>query len=506
MTDEFDMRLRKRLNRLAAAVPVEPANPSLDVHTQRPEVRGRVQFGAFATLVLLLIVVAGSGLFGGGRSNGDAPVGSMTDGVFRLTIRAPKDHFRADEAITVEALVEFVGGDKSIDVWSTPDVVGFGVEQVGGPHRIAPVSRLSCGRFSFPSGQAERYPFVKSGGFYPEMPDADFVKAYLNISGNVPDPVLRLPAGTWSIFAVTDLAESDCGGTVRHTLHAAITVEVDEGDVAIESPWASLDTAAPSSTPSQEPYRTFPGVCPAISPSLNQCAGFAAWAVGKSGVTPGHVQRIEMTEAQCPGDSACPTGAVGYVVGVHIVTDAGTSSDQLVNCTRVPESLGGINFLCAEVVTIPGGRPVGYPSMRSPISGGYHDVPCAGPAPENPCATALPPIEPSALSESRPLTIRSVEIPIDHVGAYSIDLGEATLPNGILTAASAEVTSSPTDPLASYDGYALNITSLDGGPPFENYYLHGWRPGVEHVRVTLSFTVLSFQPGAAVVVANVDVH
>lgn len=155
---------------------------------------------------------------------------------------------------------------------------------------------------------------------------------------------------------------------------------------------------------------------------------------------------------------------------------------------------------------MPGGRPVGYPSVTSPISGGYYDVPCAGPAPENPCATALPTIEPSALSASRPLTISSVEIPINHVGAYSIDLGEATLPNGVLTAASAEVTSSPTDPLVSYDGYTLKITSLDGGPPFENYYVHGWRPGVEHVRVTLSFTVLLFQPGAAVVVANVDIH
>lgn len=506
MTDEFDMRLRDRLDRLAGAVPVELASPSLDLRRRKPEVRGRVQFGALATVALLLIVVGGSSLLGGGRSSGDAPVGSMTDGVFRLTIRAPKDHFRADEAITVEALVEFVGGDKSIDVWSTPDVVGFGVEQVGGPHRIAPVSRLSCGRFSFPSGQAERYPFVKSGAFSPDDPDSDWMGSYLNVSGNSPDPELYLQAGTWSIFAVTDLAESDCGGTVRHTLHAAITVEVDEGDVAIESPRASLDTAGPSSTPSQEPDRTFPGVCPAIVPSLNKCAGFASWAVGQSGVTPGQVQRIEMTKAQCPGASACPTGAVGYVVGVRIVTDAGTSSGQLVNCTRMPGSLGGINFLCDEIVTMPGGRLVGYPFVTSPISGGYQDVPCAGPAPENPCATALPTIEPSALSESRPLTIRSVEIPIDHVGAYSIDIGQAGLPNGILTAASAEVTSSPSDPLVSYDGYALNITSLDGGPPFENHYLHGWRPGVEHVRVTLSFTVLSFQPGAAVAVANVDVH
>ena len=506
MTDDFDRRLLDRLDRLAAAVPVVPASPSLDLRTQRPEVRGRVQFGALATMVLLLIVVAGSGLFGGGHSGGGEAVGSMTDGAFTLTIRSPRDHYRPGEAIDVTATLEYVR-DGSIVVSSTPDVVAFGVEQIGGPHRVDPVIRQSCGQFSFERGQPEPYPFGKSGGFYLEMPDADFIRAYLNIAGNVPDPVLRLPAGTWSIFAVTDLAEGDCGGTVRHRLKAAITVVVEGADASTLEP-STLVASAPSSTPSQEPDRTFPGVCPAIVPSLNQCAGFAAWAVGQSGVTPGHVQRIEMTKAQCPGASACPTGAVGYVVGVRIVTDAGTSSGQLVNCTRMPGwlSAGGINFLCDEIVTMPGGLPVGYPSMRSPISGGYQDVPCAGPAPENPCATALPTIEPSAFSASRPLSINSIRIPIDHVGAYSIDLGEATLPNGILTSASAEVTSSPTDPLVSYDGYALNITSLDGGPPFENYYLHGWRLGVEHVRATLSFTVLSFQPGAAVVVANVDVH
>ena len=503
MTDEFDPRLRDRLDRLAAAVPVVPASSSLDVRTQQPEVRGRVQFGALATVMLLLIVVAGSGLFGGGRLGGGEAVGSMTDGVFTLTIRSPQDHYRPGESIDVAATLEYVR-DGSIVASSSPDVVGFGVEQIGGPHRVDPGTRLSCRQSSFERGQPELYPFGKSGGFYPEMPDADFIRAYLNISGTVVDPALRLPAGTWSIFAVTGLAEGECGGTVRHNLRASITVVVEGADASTAEP-STLVASAPISTPSQEPDRTFPGVCPAITPSLNQCAGFAAWAVGQSGVTSGQVQRIEMTEATCPGVAACPTGAAGFVVGVHMVTDGGTSSDQLVDCTRIPGSLGGINFLCDEIVTMPGGRPLGYPSMRSPISGGYRDVPCTGEGPVG-CATALPTIEPSALSASRPLLINSIEIPIDHVGAYSIDLGEATLPNGILTAAAAEVTSSPTDPLVSYDGYALNITSLDGGPPFENYYAHGWRSGVEHVRVTLKFTVLLFQPGAAVAVANVDVH
>ena len=505
MTDDFDPHLRDRLDRLAAAVPLAPAGPTVNVRTQRPGVRSRGHFGALATVTLLLIVVAGSGLLGGGRGvGGREAVGSTTDGAFTLTIRSPTDHYLARDAIDVAASLEYVR-DGSIVVATAADVVGFGVEQIGGPHRVDPVTRQSCRQSSFQGGKPEPYPYVKSGGFSPEMPDAEFIKAYLNVSGNKPDPTLRLPAGTWSIFAVTDLAEGDCGGTVRHQLKAAITVVVDDADVAVASPPASLDTAAPSSPPPQRPDRTFPGVCPAIVVSINQCAGFAAWAVGRSGLAPGQVQRIEMTLGPCPGATSCPAGGVGYVVDVHLVADTGASSDQLVNCTRMPGSLGGINYLC-DVLTNGDGEALQYPNLLTPISGGYHDVPCAGTAPENPCATPLPTIEPSALSVSTPLTISSVEVPIDHVGAYSIDLGEAALPNGILTAASAAVTSSPTDPLVSYDGYALVITSLDGGPPFENYYAHGWRPGVEHVKVILNFTVLSFQPGATVTVANVDVH
>ena len=130
------------------------------------------------------------------------------------------------------------------------------------------------------------------------------------------------------------------------------------------------------------------------------------------------------------------------------------------------------------------GRGVAVPDVRSPIAGGYRDVPCSGEGPA-PVRTPSPTIEPSAAAAAKPLTVRSLDIPIDHAGAYSFDLGDATLPNGILTAASAEVTSSPVNPLVSCDGYALKVTSFDGGPPFENYYAHGWRPGVEHVKVTV---------------------
>jgi hypothetical protein len=50
------------------------------------------------------------------------------------------------------------------------------------------------------------------------------------------------------------------------------------------------------------------------------------------------------------------------------------------------------------------------------------------------------------------------------------------------------------------------VTSLVGGPPFDNYYIRGWHEGTEEVEVTLTFTVNWFEPGAVVHIADVDVR
>lgn len=273
----------------------------------------------------------------------------------------------------------------------------------------------------------------------------------------------------------------------------------DSGAVPSKTP-----TSSPTAVPTENRAPAFPDSCGNLGLTINMCAGFAAWAIGQAGIQPGHVQQIEVTKVECPGGSACSTGAIGYLVDVYIVTDLGGSSHEVHDCSRRPGTLGGIDFLCSTIMT-GDGRLIQYPGLGSPISGGYRDTPCSGEGPVG-CATPLPTIDSSALADSVSLTIASMQIPIDHAGTYSVVLGQASLPNGVLSAASAKVTSSPTNPLVAYEGYRLTITSLDGGPPFDNYYAHGWRPGTERVEVTLTFTVLMFEPGAQVVVEGIEVH
>lgn len=140
--------------------------------------------------------------------------------------------------------------------------------------------------------------------------------------------------------------------------------------------------------------------------------------------------------------------------------------------------------------------------------GGYHDVPCPDDAPPHSCGTPLPALEAAAVAAARPLSVVRFAIPIDHVGAYEVPLGEASLPNGVASVASFTfVDGWPVD-VSLHDGVAqIGLRSLEpDGKPFQNYYDHGWRPGVERVEAVLSFQVLWFAKGAVLAIRDVVVR
>ena len=238
MIDQFDPILRARLERLARAVPVRSEIAVNPVVTVRSRLRISAGLGALSTAALILVLVLAMASLGGGSDRGEA-VASTSDGMFRLTIRAPVDHYAVQQPIEVVATLEYIGEDPSIEVWSHPGVPGFGVEEVDGTRRVDPGYRLSCVAYPFLRGQPIAYPFAKSGGWESDGPDAQFMIDYFNETGGRPDPVLRLPAGRWRIFAVADFSEDECGGSA-HELEAVITVVVDA-----QQPTAATSTASP---------------------------------------------------------------------------------------------------------------------------------------------------------------------------------------------------------------------------------------------------------------------
>ena len=252
MTDDLDAVLRARLERLAHAVPVHPERSLEPVVSGHARYRHGNPIGTLVAAVLILVVVLVAAYAAVGRGQ-PAVVDTVSDGMFRLSIQATKGTYDAEEPIDVVATLEYVGQDPATEVRSHPGMPGFGVEQVDGTNRVDPAYRGSCVSYSFVRGQPVAYPFAKSGRLHDEMPDASFIAEYLNVTDGRADPVLRLPPGTWRIFAVADFAEGDCGG-VMHTLEAGITVVV--GISASSTALPSASVIALSSTPSPIPPAT----------------------------------------------------------------------------------------------------------------------------------------------------------------------------------------------------------------------------------------------------------
>jgi hypothetical protein len=148
--------------------------------------------------------------------------------------------------------------------------------------------------------------------------------------------------------------------------------------------------------------------------------------------------------------------------------------------------------------------------MRTPIEG-YHDIACGGEdAAGNPtdCATPLPAIDVDARKAARPLTVSALDIPIAHDGPYDVRIGTAGIANGVLTTATFTLAQPTRDHLIlDEDGVSMQIRPADPTrPPFENYYQHGWYPGVESADVFLEFDVVSHDQGAVLQVRDLVVQ
>ena len=533
MSDPIDDDLRARLERLALAVPVRSTPRLQRVEAPRPRSRGLATISGLGVLVVGVVVfmVAVARLAGGmpgtriaSPSSSQsaiptaAPVvpvaGSANDGTFRLDIRADANSYAPNDPIAVSATLTYLGPAATFTVGSSSDIVNFGVEEIGGNRRVDPAWRLDCTPVTYKQDQGVDYPFVKSGGYDPNNPKDAFVGQYLNIVNNELDPVLRLPTGVWRIFATTDLMDGTCPGA-EHRLTASVTVAVG-GAIAPPAASATPMPSAPSHVPQpsgpafSSPVASptlpppdvalpYPDGCAAYSLSPRRCAYIVDWAKQQAGYAPDESLSVSLLgDPDCHATNPDACGAIRttwFVVRVRLAAQGGSSVDESAFC-GFPGSRNEYSLLCWEHPQI---------KITSPTMNGYRDVPCSS---ENgPCATPLPGPDPDAVKASSPLRIPSLDIPIDHAGAYSLDLGEAVLPNGLLTEASLQLADdAPTNMLVNPDGMNLAIMSLDGGPPFENAYVRGWHAGTERVSVTLTFTVDSFDPGAELQVRDLVVR
>ena len=234
-----------------------------------------------------------------------------------------------------------------------------------------------------------------------------------------------------------------------------------------------------------------------------------------------------------PPPSPQPCGQIYNEVRCLAITDAAasqlkTTREDVVSINVIPDptpevrdgvtifrTLGGaarLDFLVSltdgtmHQVSMCGGVDMGPPCVDDPhltfssiSQGGYHDVP-EGSSP-------VPSAAPDALAGATVLRIGRLDIPIERTGLHEIVLGEAKLPNGLLTTADLSLVDVWPSDLSIVDGRVnLEVRSKSDGQTIRNIYEHGWREGIEGVQAVLVFDVIWFEPGAKLSVQDVVVR
>jgi hypothetical protein len=155
---------------------------------------------------------------------GALPIGDdQQEGPWQLVLTSPHRRYSAGEPIEVVAELGYWGEAESVDTFgSSAGRIGFGIRQVGATLEMSPALPADCGpQGPVPAGERQIVvSFEKSGGYSADDPNVDFWKSYFR------DPELRLPAGTWEIWARTAFALSADCRVPGPELRASITITV----------------------------------------------------------------------------------------------------------------------------------------------------------------------------------------------------------------------------------------------------------------------------------------
>lgn len=250
--------------------------------------------------------------------------------------------------------------------------------------------------------------------------------------------------------------------------------------------------------PGFEPPAT-PTPC-ALAFSEARCDTIRVVVAQELGVEVDAVTHMEILPAPTP--ERRPDGGI-----VVVTTSGGPSPD--IGVVLADGSTHVVTLHCGGVASGYVPACMDEPQLRaaSMTLDGYRDIPCTGET-QGTCATPHPPIQADAAADAQPIEVEAVDIPIDRVGRYEVQVGTGSVPNGILTEASFALVDAWPDGVIMVEGDVfLDVRSLEAdGVPFHNYYEHGWREGVERVEAVLVFDVDDVEPGAVLRIRDVVVR
>jgi hypothetical protein len=265
---------------------------------------------------------------------------------------------------------------------------------------------------------------------------------------------------------------------------------------------AGCVVAGPNDPGPPQMIRSYPGGCADFTFAPARCDAIVAIARNRLGIA----DPAAAVELLSEGPLVCPTDEVtgqqllckrsGYIGVIVRITPPDAPSQT----TDFYCGVGSIYSVgCTDTPTV---------LLRTPMEG-YRDIACSEDASgQRSCATPLPAVEASATEAARPLTLARLDIPIDHLGPYEVKAGTAGLPNGILGTATFQLADPfPASVLIDEEGVFMAIRPTDPShPPFDNYYQHGWYPGVEDADVFLVFDVVWHDTSAVLPIRDLVVR
>lgn len=143
-----------------------------------------------------------------------------SDDIFEIKLYLDKDIYREDEVIDCYAILEYIGDDDSILVYSSSSLVNFGLidgKYFDGDYIVNNVLVTT----EFKKGKTIRYDFTKSGSWHRDDPYAEFYKKYFE------DKELRLPSGEYEIFTEIVCSIGD-PGIPKYKLKAKADIKINK--------------------------------------------------------------------------------------------------------------------------------------------------------------------------------------------------------------------------------------------------------------------------------------
>ena len=259
---------------------------------------------------------------------------------------------------------------------------------------------------------------------------------------------------------------------------------------------ATVVPATPSPPPPPSPMSSITG-CDALGFDARRCAAVVARARERVG-RPLDVVSVFVGPPDRSG--AALLGGGGPIATVDFTLADGSHERADVSCGH----LGG---------RVSSDRACSSDPQIGIYGGVSHDVPC-GPTPcgeGNPGATRPPTPKPAVVAASTPLILRTLDVPLDHVGHYEVLAGVAWLPDGLLSDRSGELADPRPTTWWIDTGITIDVRPVGpcpGGCPvsIDSIYHPPFR-GPAQVRVYLVFDVVELnQPGAILEIRNLVVR